>query len=560
MLHNNNSNKKTLFLALVVLITMTTLVLFVPFISVAKDLEVKYPVLPGLKPLSSTTALPELITYVFSFLIFISGLIAFGAVVYAGFLYMTSGAVPAMRAEAKKRIQNVLVGLAILFSSFLILNTINPELVILSVLETGEGPQEFKQKEVLIEKEGMIDYNTIKYGGVVVFQNADVSGASGVWETILRNVGHFDNSWLGDGRTGSTQMSAVKVLGKCDVNVYKTGDADSDGTNDLNLLIKGPAAVSTLPTDNDVKILEFSSVDCLGQSVSVYKDANFNLDATPPPSTGTTDNGVQTFIHDIPNLDKVDFIDEDADVEDNITSIQFPAIEALSFTKSEAGIAGSRIKFCDRRNYETGDAGCLTLSKTIVNLGVADGIKDELSEEMRKINEKISSIAFEGKVGRQGGIILYSQPGFLTERQEILIGSVKNTSGGFVDNGGGENISAIKIIGEYKVTLYNSTNFSGTWLIISATSSPPVYQRSTVANQTPIPQRDLKGNIIEISNLDAAEYDFDDDTTRTGSIKLELPFRIVDAQKLIPATDYAAQCPDSDPTTQNPEPNDLCVI
>ncbi len=72
---------------------------------------------------------PELIIKAIKFLYRIAILIAFVLIVYAGFRYMTSGGKAEQTKDALDQIYKALIGLAILFCSYLILYTINPDLV-----------------------------------------------------------------------------------------------------------------------------------------------------------------------------------------------------------------------------------------------------------------------------------------------------------------------------------------------------------------------------------------------------------------------------------------------
>jgi len=95
-----------------------------------RELEIKYPEIEGEQPEQVTTPVPEYFKYIFNFLIWISGLIALVVLVYAGFQYFTSAGNPEAMNDAKNRIGAALLGLLILFGSYLILTTINPELIV----------------------------------------------------------------------------------------------------------------------------------------------------------------------------------------------------------------------------------------------------------------------------------------------------------------------------------------------------------------------------------------------------------------------------------------------
>jgi hypothetical protein len=95
----------------------------------ARELEITYPNIGVTPPTETSTMLPDYIQYIFKFSLMLAGIIAFGSLVYGGFRYMTSVGSPDAIGEAKKQIMASLVGLTILLCSWLILNTINPQLL-----------------------------------------------------------------------------------------------------------------------------------------------------------------------------------------------------------------------------------------------------------------------------------------------------------------------------------------------------------------------------------------------------------------------------------------------
>lgn len=117
--------KITLFLVLVIFIAFAFNVL-----AQSRELEVKYPEVQGEKPEATTAQVPDYVKYIFNFLIGISGVIALGALIYAGFQWFTSAGSPEKIQNAKDQIAASLLGLLILFGSYLILTTINPDLVV----------------------------------------------------------------------------------------------------------------------------------------------------------------------------------------------------------------------------------------------------------------------------------------------------------------------------------------------------------------------------------------------------------------------------------------------
>jgi hypothetical protein len=105
---------------------------FLPYFIFAQgtNLEVQYPEIGGVKPETVSTGLPQYVKYVFNFGIATFGLVVFGALLWAGFLYLTSAGRPDRLKEARDRILSAFLGLIILLSSYIVLTTINPQLVI----------------------------------------------------------------------------------------------------------------------------------------------------------------------------------------------------------------------------------------------------------------------------------------------------------------------------------------------------------------------------------------------------------------------------------------------
>lgn len=120
---------KKIFLILV-LVTFLAF-LFDSFCFAQRELEIEYPAVPGVEtPITTKTALPEYLRYIFTFAIIIAGLLAFGALIYGGIRYLTSAGDPTKMADARTQVTAGILGLIILLSSYLILNTINPQLIL----------------------------------------------------------------------------------------------------------------------------------------------------------------------------------------------------------------------------------------------------------------------------------------------------------------------------------------------------------------------------------------------------------------------------------------------
>lgn len=98
-------------------------------------LEIAWPTSPMGTTLSDSSSLVDMVRYFYEWAIAIGGIATFIALLFGGFLYLTSAGDPGKLREAKDRIISAFVGLAILLGSWLILNTLNPELVVLKTPE-----------------------------------------------------------------------------------------------------------------------------------------------------------------------------------------------------------------------------------------------------------------------------------------------------------------------------------------------------------------------------------------------------------------------------------------
>ncbi len=124
------NSKKILFLTFSLLLLFS---IIVPFCAQAvESLENTYPSVPGQESITVSSGLPEYVKYIFSFAIAFSGILFFFILIKGGFLYYTSLGKPAQILEAKENLKSSILGIIILLSSYLILFTINPELVNLS--------------------------------------------------------------------------------------------------------------------------------------------------------------------------------------------------------------------------------------------------------------------------------------------------------------------------------------------------------------------------------------------------------------------------------------------
>lgn len=135
-------------------------------------LENFYPNIPGVKAITGQEArLGDIIKYYSQWALIIAILVCVVSIIWAGTSYVASSGQPNVMRQARERITNSFIGLAILVSSYLILNTLNPQFVLTKVLKTSIP----KTGIVLLTKTG---YDALTTGQEV---NDLVAGGSARW-------------------------------------------------------------------------------------------------------------------------------------------------------------------------------------------------------------------------------------------------------------------------------------------------------------------------------------------------------------------------------------------
>lgn len=144
----------------------------------------------------------------------ISALVALGILVYAGLAYTAAGGNASRQADAKQWIWNALIGLALLLGSYLILNTINPDLTKLQKIdlsqvqiETAEAPQAARDLN-LPELIGSFYQWALGIGGLIALGILIFAG-------ILYTISPGNSSRQGDAKTwiGSALVGLVLLFG-----------------------------------------------------------------------------------------------------------------------------------------------------------------------------------------------------------------------------------------------------------------------------------------------------------------------------------------------------------
>lgn len=118
---------------IILLSFLISLFLTIGYFVLAAKTEINYPTLPGgisINPNSTKPLFSQYIKYAFSLAIWISGLIVFISLIQSGVKYVLSAGNPGAASDAKEGIGAAILGLVVLLSSYILLITINPQLVL----------------------------------------------------------------------------------------------------------------------------------------------------------------------------------------------------------------------------------------------------------------------------------------------------------------------------------------------------------------------------------------------------------------------------------------------
>lgn len=97
--------------------------------SSAFALEAKYPVIPGLPPVTDDSDLRDYVGYFFGLSMYIAGILAVISFTVGAIQIIASASNPEIQNQGKDRMKGSILGLVLTLSAFIILQTINPKLV-----------------------------------------------------------------------------------------------------------------------------------------------------------------------------------------------------------------------------------------------------------------------------------------------------------------------------------------------------------------------------------------------------------------------------------------------
>ncbi len=129
---NKSSKKRTAYRYIALFLVGIFLLFFAAHstLAAAPRLELTYPTIPGFgSSISNNPSLGEIITYLFELAVISAGVLGMISIVIAGITMLASAGNPSAISDARERIFGSILGIILLLCSFILLQTINPELV-----------------------------------------------------------------------------------------------------------------------------------------------------------------------------------------------------------------------------------------------------------------------------------------------------------------------------------------------------------------------------------------------------------------------------------------------
>lgn len=211
-------------------------------------LEVAWPNSPMGTSLDDDSKLTDLIKYFYEWGISLGGFAAFIALIIAGFQYLTSAGNAMRMKDAMDRIKSAALGLVLLLGSFLILNTINPQLTELKMppFETGTNVP-------TLPEPGEVDLKAEECKGATLYSGPKDNPGSIVTELEPPN----------DQETPLTgkDVGSIKMTGSCKLTLYKLTDFRVNSDNEsFDVYGEVPSTASAYGTTKfgSVKLSEIS--------------------------------------------------------------------------------------------------------------------------------------------------------------------------------------------------------------------------------------------------------------------------------------------------------------
>jgi hypothetical protein len=249
--------------------TFLTIIILLSVGHAVSALEVNYPNLPLAPtggPQSGSSSLLNYIDYIFIFFVSAAGIIGVVSLTIGGFQYLVSGVSPEQRGNALDRIKGSILGIVLLMISFIILFTINPELIKpRRVAISGLTSQGLYYQGDCVATDSSCEADGHFYASA----NADISDTSIFVEPGYKKLLYYCPSQ-------TNQKMLVWLYSKPDWEV----DRDTNGSPNVNTMSLGCGDTASLENVQsfareyeDYGIYFYLQDNCQGISTGVFKSS-----------------------------------------------------------------------------------------------------------------------------------------------------------------------------------------------------------------------------------------------------------------------------------------------
>ncbi len=247
--------KKKLFV-----LTFIFLLFLGPSFVFSQELEVSYPEIGTWRPTTSdSNEFPEYLKYIIGMITLTVGLVVFGSLAYGGFLWMTSQGEPLRLKKSKTQIISSFIGLAFVLSSYILIQRINPSLVVLKEMEI-DYIDDIHSPGVYISLSGNnFDESNFENIRKITSSNAGLGPLKGEIDA-LRIVNQKDSDGNVLYRYVVVFHGLEDYMGACDF--YFTNNIDQDFTSNV---FKEASSVTVMRVDRE-KIVPPSAVTAYASS------------------------------------------------------------------------------------------------------------------------------------------------------------------------------------------------------------------------------------------------------------------------------------------------------
>ncbi|MFH0791914.1 MAG: C39 family peptidase [bacterium] len=226
-------NKKITNCRNIIIVLFFAVLIFSPYLASAA-LEVAYPIIPGAEApqifmekiksgvLNANQALPLYVLYFYTLTIILSGILAFGSVIYGVVRYLISAGSVSQMIAAKEQIANAIIGLLIILSSYVIMTTVDPKMLVsISKPVTPAGPAINYPGGYAVLMDyievplGRLTESVIKKGWEAENAAAVVQAAAEYLSTLTGQLANFTNPPTGSRGCNCSRFDSRCYLASC---------------------------------------------------------------------------------------------------------------------------------------------------------------------------------------------------------------------------------------------------------------------------------------------------------------------------------------------------------